>query len=191
MNDKDRGKEKRLYELHLDFWAWCDLSHICLISLRIYTLPIIETKLNPLDETLELSADFDPPNPAHEAIFSDNCSCPDVEESSLLCHLRCVTGPLISKAFCNPTLLCRESDIVNGLSGGVHGTLASSVIQGTVFTNLIIVCLHAWWCRILELTDTVKHLRSQNSEKDASLDTMQISLDRMVRSWEWYLGGGR
>lgn len=38
--------------------------------------------------------------------------------------------------------------------------------------------------RILELTDTVKHLRSQNAEKDASLDTMQISLDRMVRPWE-------
>ncbi|XP_034438966.1 rootletin isoform X1 [Hippoglossus hippoglossus] len=33
--------------------------------------------------------------------------------------------------------------------------------------------------RILELSDTVKHLRSQNSEKDASLTTMQISLDRM------------
>lgn len=34
--------------------------------------------------------------------------------------------------------------------------------------------------RIVELTDTVKHLRSQNSEKDASLNTMQIGLDRMV-----------
>ncbi|KAI9542517.1 hypothetical protein NQZ68_019199 [Dissostichus eleginoides] len=33
--------------------------------------------------------------------------------------------------------------------------------------------------KILELTDTVKHLRSQNSEKDSSLNTMQISLDRM------------
>ncbi|XP_034091518.1 rootletin isoform X3 [Gymnodraco acuticeps] len=33
--------------------------------------------------------------------------------------------------------------------------------------------------KILELTDTVKHLRSQNSEKDSSLSTMQISLDRM------------
>lgn len=30
----------------------------------------------------------------------------------------------------------------------------------------------------------VKHLRSQNSEKDASLSTMQISLDRMVGPWE-------
>ncbi|XP_034736357.1 rootletin [Etheostoma cragini] len=33
--------------------------------------------------------------------------------------------------------------------------------------------------RILELTDTVKYLRSQNSEKDSSLKAMQISLDRM------------
>ncbi|AWP11438.1 putative rootletin-like [Scophthalmus maximus] len=33
--------------------------------------------------------------------------------------------------------------------------------------------------RILELSDTVKHLRTQNSEKDASLSTMQVSLDRM------------
>ncbi|KAI4829341.1 hypothetical protein KUCAC02_023387 [Chaenocephalus aceratus] len=33
--------------------------------------------------------------------------------------------------------------------------------------------------KILELTDTVKHLRSQNSEKDSSLSTMQSSLDRM------------
>uniref|UniRef100_A0A3B4GVC1 Ciliary rootlet coiled-coil, rootletin family member 2 n=1 Tax=Pundamilia nyererei TaxID=303518 RepID=A0A3B4GVC1_9CICH len=32
---------------------------------------------------------------------------------------------------------------------------------------------------ILELTDTMKHLQSQNSEKDISLNTMQISLDRM------------
>ncbi len=40
--------------------------------------------------------------------------------------------------------------------------------------------MHVVLCRILELTDTVKHLRSQNSEKDTSLDTMQISLDRMV-----------
>lgn len=58
-------------------------------------------------------------------------------------------------------------------------------IQGTVFVNLFVDYLRACWCRILELTDTVKHLRSQKSEKDASLDTMQISLDRMVRSWEW------
>ncbi|KAK5930141.1 hypothetical protein CgunFtcFv8_026404 [Champsocephalus gunnari] len=33
--------------------------------------------------------------------------------------------------------------------------------------------------KIVELTDTVKHLRSQNSEKDSSLSTMQSSLDRM------------
>ncbi|XP_063747285.1 rootletin [Eleginops maclovinus] len=33
--------------------------------------------------------------------------------------------------------------------------------------------------KILVLTDTVKHLRSQNSEKDSSLKTVQISLDRM------------
>ncbi|KAK1896509.1 Rootletin [Dissostichus eleginoides] len=42
--------------------------------------------------------------------------------------------------------------------------------------------------KILELTDTVKHLRSQNSEKDSSLNTMQISLDRMVGPWESCLG---
>lgn len=35
--------------------------------------------------------------------------------------------------------------------------------------------------RVLELSDTVKHLRSQGAAKDASLDTMHISLDRMVR----------
>ncbi|KAM3850238.1 uncharacterized protein crocc2 [Diretmus argenteus] len=33
--------------------------------------------------------------------------------------------------------------------------------------------------RVLELTETVKHLRSQSGEKDASLSAMQISLDRM------------
>ena len=36
-------------------------------------------------------------------------------------------------------------------------------------------------CRILELTDMVKHLRRQNSEKESSLAAMQASLDRMVR----------
>lgn len=30
----------------------------------------------------------------------------------------------------------------------------------------------------------MKHLRSQNGEKDSSLDTMQLSLDRMVRPWD-------
>lgn len=39
-------------------------------------------------------------------------------------------------------------------------------------------------CRNLELTGMVKHLRSQNSEKDSSLGTMQLSLDRMVRPWD-------
>ncbi|TNN74186.1 Rootletin [Liparis tanakae] len=33
--------------------------------------------------------------------------------------------------------------------------------------------------RVLELTDVVKHLRGQSAEKDSSLNTMQISLDRM------------
>ncbi|XP_068447240.1 rootletin isoform X3 [Clinocottus analis] len=33
--------------------------------------------------------------------------------------------------------------------------------------------------RVLELTDAVKHLRDQNGGKDSSLNTMQISLDRM------------
>ncbi|XP_034387086.1 rootletin [Cyclopterus lumpus] len=33
--------------------------------------------------------------------------------------------------------------------------------------------------RVLELTDAVKHLRGQSGEKDSSLNTMQISLDRM------------
>lgn len=45
--------------------------------------------------------------------------------------------------------------------------------------------------RILELSDTLKHLQSQSSEKDASLNTMQISLDRMVGPWESAVGGGR
>lgn len=40
--------------------------------------------------------------------------------------------------------------------------------------------MYAGESRVLELTDTVKHLRSQNSEKDSSLNAMQISLDRMV-----------
>lgn len=43
--------------------------------------------------------------------------------------------------------------------------------------------------RILELTDTLKHLQSQNSEKDTSLKTMQISLDRMVGFGEPVMGG--
>lgn len=37
----------------------------------------------------------------------------------------------------------------------------------------------------------MKHLQSQNSEKDASLNTMQISLDRMVGPWEYMVGGDR
>lgn len=43
------------------------------------------------------------------------------------------------------------------------------------------VCVCLFPGRLLELNDTVKHLRSQGAVKDASLDTMQISLDRMVR----------
>lgn len=49
---------------------------------------------------------------------------------------------------------------------------------------LFVHFLHVGVSRIVELTDTVKHLQSQNSEKDASLNTMQISLDRMVGPWE-------
>lgn len=52
----------------------------------------------------------------------------------------------------------------------------------------VCACVCAFVCvcvfsleRLLELNDTVKHLRSQGAVKDASLDTMQISLDRMVR----------
>lgn len=44
--------------------------------------------------------------------------------------------------------------------------------------------MHADLCRVLELTDVVKHLRGQSAEKDSSLNTMQISLDRMVGPWE-------
>lgn len=43
------------------------------------------------------------------------------------------------------------------------------------------VCVCLCSGRVLELSDTVKHLRSQGAVKDASLDTMQNSLDRMVR----------
>ncbi|MED6266669.1 hypothetical protein CHARACLAT_004383 [Characodon lateralis] len=34
-------------------------------------------------------------------------------------------------------------------------------------------------CRILELTDTLNHFQNQNSEKDASLHTMRVSLEKM------------
>lgn len=53
------------------------------------------------------------------------------------------------------------------------------------------VCVCLCPRRVLELSDTVKHLRSQSAEKDASLDTMQISLDRMVRPPGSRVGGGR
>lgn len=49
---------------------------------------------------------------------------------------------------------------------------------------LFVHFLHVGVSRIAELTNTVKHLQSQNNEKDASLNTMQISLDRMVGPWE-------
>lgn len=53
------------------------------------------------------------------------------------------------------------------------------------------ISLHVGVSRILELSDTVKHLRSQNCEKDACLKTMQISLDRMVGPQESEVGGVR
>ena len=65
-----------------------------------------------------------------------------------------------------------------------------SVTQGTVCLISLSVYVSGV-SRLLELSDTVKHLRSQNSEKDASLTTMQISLDRMVGPRHSEVGGGR
>ncbi len=95
-------------------------------------------------------------------------------------------------------ILCREYDSVDGLVEEEYmpvlyvQCLREPCLCACVCVILFSVHLHASdLCRILELTDTVKHLRNQNSEKDASLNTMQISLDRMVGPWESWLGGGR
>lgn len=45
--------------------------------------------------------------------------------------------------------------------------------------------------RILELSDTVKHLRGRNNEKDASLAAAHVSLDTMVGPWDSVVGGGQ
>ena len=44
----------------------------------------MEAKFNPLDGAPEFTSSFDHYNPSHQAIFSDYCSCHDIEESSLL-----------------------------------------------------------------------------------------------------------
>lgn len=83
-------------------------------------------------------------------------------------------------------ILYRQYDIDDGQAEGVNGNFVPSVSQGTICVCVcsLFIFILTDPCRILELTDTVKHLRSQNSEKDSSLGTMQLSLDKMVRLWD-------
>ena len=121
---------------------------------------------------------------------------------------------LLTSGLC--VLDCSEHLILSNFNSNLVGILATSAENMIALMVFSFVCLclcmcYAWPCvhrqcmsacvwhvracvfacgvsRILELTDMVKHLRSQGSEKDASLSTMQTSLDKMVGPWGWGQG---